>query len=250
MLQMESVPATDPNRRRSSSRYRAPAAAKTIKLHDLIAYTGRPVDAHQESLFRKGDDADLDIFWSGDLSLLQRRCVSVIGARDVTEHGAARARRVSKQLADAGIVVTSGLAKGVDIEAHRSAIAASGFTVGVIGTPIDKVYPAEHAMDQMEIYSNHLLISQFRSGQRTFPSDFPKRNKLMAALTDASIIVEATDSSGTLHQAAECVRLGRWLFIMKSVADDPQLEWPRKFLSYDRCKRLEDVAQVVEAIGS
>src|SRR5690606_19370185 len=140
-------------------------------------------------------------------------------ARNVSALGAGRARKIARALSSAGVVVTSGLAKGVDIEAHRSTLASNGDTIAVIGTPLEKCYPIEHASEQEEIAANHLLISQFKCGTRTFPSDFPKRNRVMAALTDASVILESSDRSGTLHQAAECVKLGRWLFIMKSVAD-------------------------------
>nr|WP_292583972.1 DNA-processing protein DprA [Mesorhizobium sp.] len=191
----------------------------------------------------------MDVFYAGDLSLLQRKCVSVIGARDVSENGAARARRVARGLVDAGVVVTSGLAKGVDVAAHTGALEEGGSTIAVIGTPLDKAYPVDHADIQTEIYAHHLLISQFRPGARTFPSDFPKRNRLMAALTDASVIVEASDSSGTLHQAAECVRLGRWLFIMKAVADNRDLEWPSKFLKSPKVAVLTSVQDILDAIG-
>ncbi|MEX4008467.1 DNA-processing protein DprA [Neoaquamicrobium sediminum] len=218
-------------------------------MNELLEFTSRTKNIEQKSLFREQTDADLDVFYAGDLSLLKRRCVSVIGARDVSEQGAGRARKIARSLADAGVVVVSGLAKGVDIEAHRATLEVGGDTVAVIGTPLGKCYPIDHASIQEEIWSQHLLISQFKAGTRTFPSDFPKRNRLMAALTDASVIVEASDSSGTLHQAAECVKLGRWLFIMKSVAENPDLEWPAKFLGYEKCAKLEDVAQILEAVA-
>ncbi len=190
----------------------------------------------------------MDVFYAGDLSFLKRTCVSVIGARDVSEKGAARARNVARGLVDNGFVVTSGLAKGVDVEAHRATLDEGGDTIAVIGTPLEKSYPIENADMQMEIYSHHLLISQFRPGERTFPSDFPKRNRLMAALTDASVIVEASDSSGTLHQAVECVNLGRWLFIANSVIADDRLEWPKKFAKYDRCVALKDISDITSRL--
>lgn len=229
-------------------RYSPPAHTTTIRLNDLLQYTGRPFAETQESLFRNQSDADHDIYYSGDLSLLKAKCVCVIGARSVSEAGVVRARRVARELCEAGVVVTSGLAKGVDIAAHRGAIDVGGNTIAVIGTPINKAYPIEHAGVQEEIYREHLLISQFRPGQRTFPADFPKRNKLMAALTDASVIVEASDTSGTLHQATECVRLGRWLFIMRSVVENRDLQWPHKFLKQPRVEVLSSVEEILEAI--
>ncbi|MCC5777888.1 DNA-processing protein DprA [Nitratireductor sp. B36] len=231
------------------ARYTPPASVTTIRLNELLKYTERPFSETQASLFRDQPDTDHEIYYSGDLTLLKGKCVCVIGARSVSEAGRARARRVARELSDAGVVVTSGLAKGVDISAHLGAMGAGGNTIAVIGTPINKAYPIEHAEVQEEIYSDHLLISQFRPGQRTFPSDFPKRNKLMAALTDASVIVEASDTSGTLHQATECVRLGRWLFIMRSVAENPDLQWPQKFLKEPKVKVLSDVGDILSAIG-
>jgi DNA processing protein len=234
---------------RRSSRYTPPVKVDSIRLRDLLSFCDRPVDSESDGLFKGQSDADLDIFYAGNLALLKSKCVSVIGARGVSDLGAARARKVAKGLAEAGVIVTSGLAKGVDVQSHQAVLHNSGNTIAVIGTPLTKCYPIEHAKIQEEIYEHHLLISQFKDGTRTFPSDFPKRNRLMAALTDASVIVEASDSSGTLHQAAECVRLGRWLFIMRSVVENRDLAWPRKFLKEPKVKVLSEVEDILEAIG-
>ncbi len=168
----------------------------------------------------------------------------------MSQNGAARARRLAKELSEKSIVVFSGLAKGVDTEALKSAMHAGGRVVAVIGTPLEKAYPAENKRLQEEIYQKHLLISQFPPNQRVFPSHFPERNKLMAALSDGTAIIEAGETSGTLHQAAECVRLGRWLFIAQAVMDDPTLTWPRKFETYERCRVLRDVTDILRAIQS
>lgn len=229
-----------------SGKYVAPASYVTVALDELLKQRDRSLSGRQGNFLDKPDMST--IYCAGDIELLSRPTVAVIGARSVSEVGLARARRVSKELSEHGVVISSGLAKGVDTAAHTSAIRAGGPTIAVIGTPLDKCYPAENKRLQEEIYSHHLLISQFQFGQRTFPSDFPKRNRIMAALSDASIIVEASDSSGTLHQAAECDRLGRWLFIMKSVAENPALEWPQVFLKKERVVVLERVEDVLERI--
>ncbi|MGN6146305.1 MAG: DNA-processing protein DprA [Mesorhizobium sp.] len=236
------------NGNRRTRRYIPPLQVKSIRLNDLLIYCERSLDSDQRSLFKGLSDADMDVFYAGDLALLKRPCISVIGARNVSERGAARARNVARGLVENGFVVTSGLAKGVDAEAHRATLNEGGDTIAVIGTPLDKAYPIENADMQMDIYSNHLLVSQFRPGERTFPSDFPKRNRLMAALTDASVIIEASDSSGTLHQAVECVNLGRWLFIANSVIEDDRLEWPKKFAKYDRCVALKDISDITSRL--
>ena len=162
--------------------------------------------------------------------------------------GAQRAQKLARQLVANGVVIVSGLAEGIDTAALTSAIGSGGSVVAVIGTPLDQAYPAKNKRLQEEIYRDHLLVSQFRSGSRVFPSNFPARNRTMAALSDASIVIEASDSSGSLHQAAECVRLGRWLGIAKSVIEDPNLTWPARFLTYEKFVPLENTDQMLRTI--
>ena len=176
--------------------------------------------------------------------------MAIVGTRNVSAEGAARSRRLARELVAAGVVVASGLAKGVDTEALSAAIEAGGSVIAVIGTPIDRAYPAENMRLQERIYREHLLISPFPPGERVYPSNFPERNKLMAALSDATAIIEAGDTSGTLHQAAECLRLGRWLFIAKTVADDPSLQWPKRFKEEPTVRTLTVTQDVLSAIGT
>lgn len=240
-------PATAHKERRP--KYRAPISPQAIGLTELLDFCRRPVDDANSDLFRKQGEAEPVIFWAGHLDLLKKPAVSVIGARSVSDEGERRAGKISQFLATAGIVVTSGLAKGVDAAAHRGALAVGGDTVAVIGTPLNKAYPAENIALQEEIWLEHLLVSQFAPGQKTWPSDFPKRNRLMAQLTDASIIVEASDTSGTLHQATECLRCGRWLFIMKSVVEDPRLSWPAKFIGHEKVVVLTRPEEVIDRVS-
>lgn len=233
-----------------ADRYAAPQTWEQIPVSALLRGSSRE-DLSQKQLGLLAGvvrDEGAGIFVSGHVTLLRRRCVSVVGARKVSPEGAARARRLARELAASEIVVVSGLAEGVDTEAMSSAIDAGGRVVGVIGTPLDKAYPAQNKRLQERVYREHLLVSQFKFGTRVYPSNFPERNRLMALLSDATVVVEASDTSGSLHQAAECQRLGRWLFIARSVADDPLLEWPKKFLAYERCQVLERTSDLVAAV--
>jgi DNA processing protein len=155
---------------------------------------------------------------------------------------------LASELARHGIVVVSGLARGVDTEALTSALSAGGSVVAVIGTPIDRAYPVENFELQERIANSHLLISQFEPGTRTLQRHFPQRNRLMAAVSDATVIIEASDTSGTLHQAAECVRLGRWLFIARNVIEDKALEWPAKFRDYSKVRTLVETADILATL--
>jgi DNA processing protein len=237
-----------PTQRQGRGESYTPPADELVRistLDDLIAGI-RTITPEQQARLQP----DSRLWCVGDISLLHRRCVAIVGTRAVTPEGAARSRRLARELAAAGVVVVSGLAKGVDTEALSAAVDAGGKVVAVIGTPIDRAYPAENKHLQERIYREHLLVSQFAPGERVFPTNFPERNKLMAALSDATAIIEAGDTSGTLHQAAECGRLGRWLFIAKSVVDDPLLQWPKRFLGQPNIERFSSTEDILKAIGA
>lgn len=188
------------------------------------------------------------IYAAGDLSLLRASLrVSIVGARDASEFGCRRAAKLARLLVQQGAVVVSGLAKGIDHAAHTAAMQAGGRTIAVIGTPLERCYPAEHARLQEEIYRNHLLVSQFVPGARMHRSFFPARNRTMAMLSHASVIVEASDTSGSLSQAAEIQRLGRPLFIMRSVLENKSLTWPSSFLAHG-AHVLENVGQILDTV--
>lgn len=241
-----------PSRRYSRSKYSPPTQVGEVLLSELLASCGRPglLSKQMELLGRNQSSDDVVLYFAGDLSLLHRPSVAIVGARDVSDAGAARARRLAREMSDAKVTVVSGLAKGVDTNAHEAAIAAGGSTVAVIGTPLSQAYPAENARLQEVIAAQHLLVSPFPEGTRVFPSSFPKRNRVMAALSDATIIVEASDTSGSLYQAAECQRLGRWLFILKSVVDNKWLEWPAKFASYPRTRVVSTAEDILNVLVS
>jgi DNA processing protein len=187
-----------------------------------------------------------ELYLAGDRSLLELPAVAIVGSRKASAEGRKRASQLATALVRRGIVVMSGLAEGIDEAAHRAAIAAGGRTIAVIGTPLNSAYPAKHAELQQIIYTHHLLISPFPAGTRTFPSHFPERNRVMARLSRATVIVEASDTSGALHQAVECEAAGRSLFIAKSVVDNPSLAWPKRFKT---AITLESAEQVIAEVA-
>jgi DNA processing protein len=158
--------------------------------------------------------------------------VSIVGSREASEDGLRRAEKLAKILVENRVTVVSGLAKGIDAAAHRGAIAAGGETVAVLGTPLDKTYPAENASLQHRIMERHLAVSQFAVGSIVRKSNFIVRNRTMALLVNASVIVEAGETSGSLSQGWEALRLGRPLFLLKSIVDRKDLKWPKEMLAY------------------
>lgn len=189
---------------------------------------------------------------AGDLSLLERPRVAIVGARKATQEGRRRAAQLARDCARADIVVVSGLAEGIDHAAHTSAIEHGGRTIAVIGTPLDKVYPAKHGMLQRRIYREHLLLSPFTWGDRFVPSNFPERNRIMARLALATVIIEASDTSGSLHQAVESVQVGHPVFIAAGMLEDPNVTWPKRFISDDQPlgRVLRATSDVIEYLRS
>jgi DNA processing protein len=173
------------------------------------------------------------LFAAGRVDLLRGRSrVSIVGSRQASAEGKSRASRLARFLTSKGIVVVSGLAEGIDTAAHIAAIEAGGDTVAVLGTPLDRFYPKSNEDLQRRIMLEHLAISQFPIGHPVARKNFPLRNRTMALVAEATVIVEAGDGSGSLSQGWEALRLGRALLLMKSTLSVPGLAWPGKMLEY------------------
>ena len=148
----------------------------------------------------------------GDVELLSRTAVAIVGARACSPYGAQVARRLGRELAGAGIVVVSGMARGVDGEAHRGALEAGGHTVAVLGCGIDRDYPAAHAGLARQIAECSLLVSEYEPGVEPAPFRFPARNRVIAGLCTVTVVVEARERSGALITADFALEEGREVF--------------------------------------
>lgn len=188
------------------------------------------------------------LYACGDPSLLGVATrVAVVGSRKASLPGQKRAARLVRELVERDVVIVSGLAAGIDTIAHEETLRGGGRTIAVLGTPLDEVHPPSNASLQQRLMERHLVISQFPSGHPTLRSNFPRRNRTMAMLCHASVIVEAGESSGTLSQGWEALRLNRPLFILKSVFDSAGLAWPEEMRKYG-AQVLEDAEQIFEAL--
>jgi DNA processing protein len=149
---------------------------------------------------------------AGETALLSRIAVAIVGARACSPYGAQVARRLGRELAAAGVVVISGLARGIDGEAHRGALETNGYTVAVLGCGIDRDYPAAHAQLAREIEQRSLIVSEYEPGVEPAPWRFPARNRIIAGLCVATIVVEARERSGALITADFALEEGREVF--------------------------------------
>jgi DNA processing protein len=149
---------------------------------------------------------------TGDVDLLARAAVAVVGARACSGYGASVARMLGRELGRAGVVVVSGLARGVDAEAHRGALEAGAPTVAVLGCGIDRDYPAAHAELARQIAGTGLIVSEYAPGVEPAPWRFPARNRIVAGLCAATVVVEARERSGALITADLALEEGREVF--------------------------------------
>lgn len=198
----------------------------------------------------EGRYAPHELFASGVMNIpLPQPRVSIVGSRKASPEGLKSARWIGEQLVRQGVVIVSGLAEGIDTSAHESAIRAGGRTIAVLGTPLNKTYPQKNSALQQEIIRNHLALSQFPVGHNTQPKDFVVRNRTMALISDATVIVEAGETSGSLHQGWETLRLGRPLFIWKSIVEKARLSWPAKMMEYGAIL-LNDPKDILDVLPS
>lgn len=178
-----------------------------------VAFSGRS-EATYPSLLRELHDPPPGLFLrgSGDPELLGRRAVAIVGARACSSYGSQVARLLGRELAAAGLVVISGLARGIDGEAHRGALEAGGRTVAVLGCGIDRDYPAAHAQLAARVCERGLVVSEYAPGVEPAPWRFPARNRIIAGLAVATIVVEARERSGSLITADFALESGREVF--------------------------------------
>lgn len=163
------------------------------------------------------------LYYRGNLKNLNSEClISVVGTRSMTEYGRQVTRYFTRTFADSGAVVVSGMASGVDGEAHRGCLEAGGFTVAVLGTAIDKPYPKENEDLYYEIIEKGLVLSEFHPGAPTFAYNFPVRNRIISGLSLATVITEAGEKSGALITARLAVAQGKDVYALPGLTGSPQ----------------------------
>jgi DNA processing protein len=187
--------------------FRAALAARGLR------FVGR-AEAEYPALLRELHDSPPGLFLRGSaaVDVLAQRGVAIVGARACSSYGSQVARLLGRELAAAGLVVVSGLARGIDGEAHRGALESGGRTVAVLGCGVDRDYPAAHAQLAMRISEQGLVVSEYAPGVEPAPWRFPARNRIIAGLAAATIVVEARERSGALITADFALEAGREVF--------------------------------------
>ena len=164
------------------------------------------------------------LFARGTLPSASPPAVAMVGTRGATGYGLRIARSIATSLARAGVSVVSGLARGIDGASHEAALAAGGRTVAVLGTGLDREYPRSHRALQRRIGEEGLLLSELPAASTGHPGSFPRRNRLIAALADVVLIVEAGEKSGALITAEYALELGRTVACVPNAIDVPSAQ--------------------------
>lgn len=205
-------------------------------------------DSNYPSLLAAIGDPPQRLWIRGDHSFLTSTCVAVVGARFASPDGLAAASEIAGDLVRAGIVVVSGLARGIDAAAHRGALAAGGRTIAVLGTGIDRVYPPENEVLTGEIAARGLLISEFPPGSPPEDWHFPRRNRIISGLSKAVVVVEAKEKSGSLITARLAADQGRDVMAVPGTIVGGRNRGANALLR-DGAKLVESAVDILQELG-
>lgn len=175
------------------------------------------------------------LYYRGDITILQELCLAVVGSRRATTYGRVQARRFGRELAEQGIVVTSGMARGIDTEAHLGALDAGGKTAAVLGCGIDIIYPPENIKLFNQITERGVVISEFPPGTRPEPGNFPARNRTISGLSHGVLVVEAKQRSGALITADFALEQGRDVFALPGPINSPNSVGTNNLIKQGAC---------------
>lgn len=188
------------------------------------------------------------LYVRGKVELLNRRTLAIVGSRNPTPQGVQNAERFAAAFADAGLVIASGLALGIDAAAHRGALAAGGDTVAFIGTGIDRIYPARNRELALEIGAKGAIVSEFPIGTPVAAFNFPRRNRLISGLARGVLVVEAAIESGSLITARLAAEQGREVFAIPGSIHSPQSKGCHKLIKQG-AKLVETAQDVLEELN-
>jgi DNA processing protein len=201
-------------------------------------------DAYPRNL-RLVYDRPLILWARGELDSRDERSVAVVGTRSASPAGVELAREISGQLVDAGYVVVSGLAAGIDTAAHTATLDAGGRTIAVVGTGLRHGYPKQSASLQARLAAESAVVSQFEPDQEPRKWTFPMRNAVMSGIARATVVVEATYTSGARMQARLALEHGRPVVLMESLLEH---EWARSYAERPGVYVVAHVAEVVDRL--
>ena len=172
-------------------------------------------------LLKQIKDPPLILFGFGDVSLLQTRCIAVVGTRRASPYGRWAAAEIAAKISSAGVTVVSGMAEGIDTAAHTGCLQAGGKTIAVFGTGVDICFPKSNGKLYEEIRRKGLMISEYPFGQRGYASNFPERNRIISGISESCVVAEGAVRSGSLITAGLAAEQNRGVFSLPGNVNQP-----------------------------
>jgi len=212
--------------------------------HALLAWDDA---AYPSALLTIGDPPPM-LHFAGKLDLLNRPALAIVGSRNATPQGRENAEAFAAALSAAGLTIVSGLAQGIDAAAHRGGLAGAGNSVAVVGTGIDRIYPAANKALAHRLAEEGGLLSQFTLGTPPLPGNFPRRNRVISGLVRGVLVVEATLNSGSLITARFAAEQGREVFAIPGSIHSPFSKGCHRLIK-EGAKLVETAQDVLEELG-
>ncbi len=216
-----------------------------IKRHKIDIITLND-ESYPKSLKEIYDPPPL-LYVKGEIKREDKNAIAIVGSRRATTYGKLTAQRLAAQLAAQGITIVSGMARGIDSEAHKGALAVGGRTIAVLGCGIDVVYPPENRALEDRIASSGAVITEFPFGTRPFAGNFPKRNRIISGLSLGVIIVEAAQKSGALITARLALEQGREVFAVPGSTTSPYSRGTHNLIK-EGAKLVENTEDILEEL--
>src|SRR5690554_2394008 len=216
--------------------------------HPVIAELMRIRNDCQQAL-RQIHDAPMLLYALGDTGLLLQDQIGVVGSRNATRAGLDHARKFSAELGRRGLLVTSGLALGIDGAAHAGALDAGHPTVAVVGCGLDRLYPAQHRQLAYRIIDNGLIVSEYPPGTQARAANFPKRNRIISGLSRGVLVVEASLKSGSLITARTALEQGREVFAIPGSVHSPVARGCHQLIRQG-ARLVETADDILEELGT
>ena len=205
----------------------------------------RIADKEYPELLKKIYDPPEELYVRGDVSALNGKCLAIVGTRTATEYGKAIARKYAKELSQYGFTIVSGLAEGIDTEAHKGALEGGGKTVAVFGCGIDQIFPASNIKLAGDIEENGILISEYKPGTPAAKWTFPRRNRIISGMSLGVIMVEGHYDSGAMITAKLALDEGREVFAVPGNDEIEQTKGPH-WLIKQGAKLAESIDDILE----
>ena len=205
-------------------------------------------DQRYPPLLLETGDPPLLLYTRGNVGLLQAASIAIVGSRSPTAQGLDNARAFAGSLGGAGYAIVSGLALGIDGAAHEGALDAGAATIAVVGTGLDRIYPARHKTLARRIVEQGLIVSEFPVGMEALPANFPVRNRLIAGLAQGTLVVEAAVQSGSLITARLALECGRDVFAIPGSIHSPQARGCHALIKQG-AKLVDSAADILEELA-